>query len=628
MADMSLGTIGGLTGIQSMQDIVDKDQYSNDKFDDIANLGGKSLSTVAGFIPGAQPFLMATRGIGELANTVGKIDANNYDPSKHTSDLDKIGNFVQGAGNIASSFVNPMGAASSLSKGAKTAMNVGKIAGLGATAVNAGRDIANSQGGTYDPTNLLNLGMGVANSGFFGGNTNTSGNFTNTKGAVDYTPTMDTPLYAAMGGAVNAPNMMKYAQGGMTPATQINVERGELLVDKGGKILTEYRGGGMVPHPEDGSMDDRGTVPAQEGQFVITKRLAPNYKSAMTNNDKLYADAMRNNIAFDKQRKEAKQQSQQAMAEQTMMAKFGGMVGQYGYGGGVKMYAAGGPPGPLEPSENTGYVYNFGEEDPSAATNMYDFDASTPFSAMNLGMYSTQPSRYYSGSNPNIYPSPNAYGNPAAAPVYNAGNVTGYTPTNFRMPSVGAPNKNAFITSQVYGTNPNTSYGPWNAQNAPTSPIVPAAPAQDLQDSQGPYGKRSYYDLSGTPDTSSALPTNNTYTLTAGTDANGTPTPSWFNRNKEDLKTAGGKALMYGPGIYNMARSFGKPFQMNAADYQLKDTMNPYEEEYRPDYRTYNAAMYAMRKAPGSGSLAGITIYLMQGKRILLMKSIELIKLT
>jgi hypothetical protein len=48
-------------------------------------------------------------------------------------------------------------------------------------------------------------------------------------------------------------------------------------------------------------MDERGTVPAQEGMIVITKAKAESYKNAMKNNDKVYADSIRNNIAFDKE---------------------------------------------------------------------------------------------------------------------------------------------------------------------------------------------------------------------------------------------------------------------------------------------------------------------------------------
>lgn len=599
MADMSLGTIGGLTGIQSMQDIVDEDQYSNDKFDDVANFGGKSLSTAANFIPGAQPFLMATRGIGTLANTAFKIDERNYDPSQHTGKLDKIGNFVQGAGNIASSFVNPMGAADTLSKGAKTAMNVGKIAGLGATGINAARDIDKSQGGTYDPTNLLNLGMGVANSGFFGGNTNTSGNFTNTKGAADYTPTMDTPLYAAMGGAVNAPNMMKYTQGGYTMLPP-NVSTGRAIVNRydagsnvpnqdnlspkdqynlflNAKPVTKYFSNAFPAHPKDGSMDPRGTVTGsvdpQTGKpieinveaneanwrlpnktnFITTKKDTEKIIAFDKNGDGIAKASAMANIARAKLIKDAKAKAQQEqmmqqqdmMMQQQMMpqdimsAQYGGMVGQYGYGGGVRMYDGGG---------NTPYA--------------------------DQSMMSAEADRY---AGPGLNLQTNPFG--------------------FQR------NKNPYMQNWNPIQPNNPTYNPtWTNRGGSPPPIE-----MDMQ------GSPSYqYENNLTRDAYGSSPTDvsnytpiGTSSTDGATDANGTP--SWFDRNKQDLGTAAGKAIMYGPGLYNVARSFGKPFQMNAADYQIKGKVDPYEEEYVPDYRPYNAAVANLNRMPGSGNLAART---------------------
>jgi hypothetical protein len=150
----------------------------------------------------------------------------------------------------------------------------------------------------------------------------------------------------AMGGAINYPEGLQmpiFAMGGMTgPLTKINVEKGELLTDKNGKIVTEYKGGGMVPHPEEG-IDERGTVPAQEGMFVITKRMADKYKKAMKNHDKLYADTIRNNIAFDKQKKEAAEEQAAMTAYDKFTAKYGGAVQRmYARGGSIPKYGRGG----------------------------------------------------------------------------------------------------------------------------------------------------------------------------------------------------------------------------------------------------------------------------------------------
>jgi hypothetical protein len=157
----------------------------------------------------------------------------------------------------------------------------------------------------------------------------------------------------AMGGAVNYPEGLQmpiFAMGGMTgPLTKINVEKGELLTDKDGRIVTEYRGGGMVPHPEEG-IDERGTVSAQEGQFVIPTKYAESYKAAMKNNDGLLAKAIRRRVVVEKAKNEAKD-AQIAMAEEQkaakamnrMAAKYGGAIQRmYAKGGMVPMYQGGG----------------------------------------------------------------------------------------------------------------------------------------------------------------------------------------------------------------------------------------------------------------------------------------------
>ena len=57
--------------------------------------------------------------------------------------------------------------------------------------------------------------------------------------------------------------------------------------------------------------------------------------------------------------------------------------------------------------------------------------------------------------------------------------------------------------------------------------------------------------------------------------------------------------MLYAPALYNIGRGlFEKPFQMNAEDYKVKSKLNPYEEQYRPDYRAYNAALYSTRSNP------------------------------
>jgi hypothetical protein len=60
------------------------------------------------------------------------------------------------------------------------------------------------------------------------------------------------------------------------------------------------------------------------------------------------------------------------------------------------------------------------------------------------------------------------------------------------------------------------------------------------------------------------------------------------------------KALPYiGPLAGLAYAAFDKPFRMNAEDYMVKDRVKAYEDEYVPDYDLYNTAMYQMRKMAG-----------------------------
>lgn len=579
MADMSLGTIGGLTGIQSMQDIVDEDQYSNDKFDDVTNFAGKLGSAVVKNIPGVGQVVGAVGGgVGALANTAFRIDEKNYDPSQHTSKLDKIGNFIGKAGDMASMFTNPASAASSLSKGAKTAMNIGKIAGLGATAVNAGRDIANSQGGTYDPTNLLNLGMGVARSGFFGGNTNTSGNFSNTKGAVDYTPTMDTPLYAAMGGAVNAPNMMKYDNGSSVSNTDNLSPKDQYNLFLKAKPVTKYYSPAMPPHPKDGSMDPRGTVvgtidpqtgkpikiniEGKEGNwklpnktnFVTTKKDTEKIVAFNTNNDGIAQASAMANIAYDKERKDAKQR--------TMMAN-GGMVGQYGYGGGVKMYARGSGIPPIDSSMSGAPNYNNYNLGPIMGEGFYNPEAT--FNEYQ-GLENVSNNNYFDlASGEQMLPII-----PRSAQMLPTSSIDDLNVTPDARIPLTPPFYNTRDEDYDYTT-------PKSAKEIPTSSMSNLNVTRDKR----------------VPLTNPMLLPGEAYDKK----------PSWFNKNKD----VASKAIMYSPGIYNMLRSLGKPFKMDADKYKVKGDVSPYEEEYVADYRPYNAAVANLNRMPGSGNLAART---------------------
>ncbi len=175
------------------------------------------------------------------------------------------------------------------------------------------------------------------------------------------------PLFAMFGGQNAMENTMKnggmtpgytnnmpiFAQGGMTMG---NVEARELLIDPeqyggGGvpKVLTNYSSPNLPSHPEDGAIDDRGTVPLPEGKFIITQAENNRYKTATRSNDKLMANAITNNIQIKRAKKEAEEMQKASTAYNRFMSKYGGAIEKmyacggktYGCGGSVKKYQGG-----------------------------------------------------------------------------------------------------------------------------------------------------------------------------------------------------------------------------------------------------------------------------------------------
>jgi len=103
-----------------MQDIIDEDQYSNDKFDEAANFAGKIQGTVFKVLPVTAPIASAVGTAGGIVNKVGGIDERFYDPSQHTSGLDKAGNIVSTVGSFVGMAVggaNSAGASNALASG-------------------------------------------------------------------------------------------------------------------------------------------------------------------------------------------------------------------------------------------------------------------------------------------------------------------------------------------------------------------------------------------------------------------------------------------------------------------------------------------------------------------------------
>jgi hypothetical protein len=101
IVDTTLGTVGNVAGIKSMQDIIDEDQYENDKFDEAGNFAGKLAGTALKVIPVTAPIAGAVGMAGGAINQIGGIDAKNYDPSKHTSKLSQAGDMISAVGTIA-----------------------------------------------------------------------------------------------------------------------------------------------------------------------------------------------------------------------------------------------------------------------------------------------------------------------------------------------------------------------------------------------------------------------------------------------------------------------------------------------------------------------------------------------
>jgi len=152
IADTALGAVGSVAGIKSMQDIVDEDQYNNDRFDNGANFAGKLAGTALKVIPVTAPIASAVGGVGNIVNQVGQIDAKNYDESQHTGKLDQVGDVVNGLGNVASMFVGA-GVANSASKAfaAGDKLSAAQKMSMQMSAINRGLGTANKVAGGMAP---------------------------------------------------------------------------------------------------------------------------------------------------------------------------------------------------------------------------------------------------------------------------------------------------------------------------------------------------------------------------------------------------------------------------------------------------------------------------------------------
>jgi hypothetical protein len=99
-SDYVFGSVGNVAGIKSMQDIIDEDQYSNDRLDQGVNFAGKLAGTALKVIPVTAPIAGAVGTAGGIVNKVGGIDEKYYDPSQHDTKLDKAGDIISTVGSV------------------------------------------------------------------------------------------------------------------------------------------------------------------------------------------------------------------------------------------------------------------------------------------------------------------------------------------------------------------------------------------------------------------------------------------------------------------------------------------------------------------------------------------------
>jgi hypothetical protein len=348
---------------------------------------------------------------------------------------------------------------------------------------------------------------------------------------------------SAMGGAVNAPNMMKYAQGGRTMLPP-NVSTGRAIVNRyasGGSIgyneldltelskqnnlmdnsrllgynligtdkfdagsyvnkkpnsmkeeyemflkakpVTKYYSPAMPPHPSDGSMDPRGTVTGtvdpqtgkpveinvegKEGRwllpngehFITTKKDTASILAMYNNGDAEGVASKMANIKRAKEEKEAKATAMQQAREnaaaqleamQMQAAKYGGMVNQYGYGGGVRMYALGGPPDEEGIPYAQSNPYTTVPQDQYIGVNPYAVPLSERPSI--LDMYMNQMQQEAANSTPNNYVQapPVEVVQPEGLQPYNFNTILTNRPSSFA--STVESDKEAFLQGYTGNT--------------------------------------------------------------------------------------------------------------------------------------------------------------------------------
>ena len=288
VADTVLSTVGGVTNIDALKDVVKDKHYKTAAFDKASNVAGglgDIISTAAKFVPGVNVIAGAAGGVGALVDKAAGIDKRYYDPREHQSGFEKTAGTIRQIGDFASMFTgNPSSIlGKGIQLGAKTSnivSGIGKVASLGNMAYGLGESF---KSGNVNPMQLLQLGLGansIAKGGFFSGANNVNPNAGNSTAGMGGGSPYGTKRY---GGYTHMAN------GGQTGLVPINVEgadfsegsgpdakKGELLVING-RIIKNYVG--RPPHPAEGQ-NPLGNDDAPEGLIVIPKNRTKEYLEA------------------------------------------------------------------------------------------------------------------------------------------------------------------------------------------------------------------------------------------------------------------------------------------------------------------------------------------------------------
>jgi hypothetical protein len=450
-------------------DIIKESAYSDTGFGDA--MKGYS-STMGTFINKAAPAAanILLPGVGGMAVSAAQNIGGNFvesDPERMKRDSVKIAGSLGQLGSMATSFMNPIGAAGSIGNTVGGGSNI-------ATATGGMPMFAAMGGPVYNP--FLTPQMQLAQ-----------------RSAINKQKTM----MAAMGGAVNAPNMMQYADGGLlgnmpifadggnTQMIEGELEHGENLnVFRNGRweTVTKYESGGMERHNADGTPNTNNNVFLPVGGSIASRKYKKEDDLAEATNDTLHKEALHGKvitaksggyvrgsyanggpvngelrfpgrIEWTKMKKEAKEQQLAAMQEQKaskamnrMMAKYGGAIQRmYAKGGLIPMYDGGS--NVTGPRADSGFYFN--KDWAPLGPQAYEGTTSAPFNILgnNLSQTITPSMSYPPAYGPNMTNPNSVEWNTSRQGVDPQGNAVSINPSASRYYQVPGMN-----TGDIYGS--------------------------------------------------------------------------------------------------------------------------------------------------------------------------------